>query len=74
MPQEKSNSDKQQEFYCRTKRALSMFHKSELEILHKILSEYKCAKNEDRFFSLQWSQELHTFLYLIDYLITIKRK
>lgn len=67
-------SNHTQNFFCRAKKAFNMFHKSDLETIHKILSEYKCAKNDDKFLSQQQNQDLYTMLYIVDYLIPKKRK
>lgn len=63
-----------QKIFERTKRAMSILHKSELETLHKILSEYKCAENKDKFLSLQNNMYLYTMLYIVSNLVTKKRK
>ena len=72
MPQ--VNSNHQQKFFCRAMKAFNMFHKSDLETLHKIFVEYMCAKNDDKFLSQQQNPDLYAMRYIVDFLIPKKRK
>lgn len=67
-------NDVSHQFWSKTKKAFNTFNKSELTVIHKILTEYKNAKRDDKALTLQLDWRLDIMIWLANDLINKKRK
>lgn len=67
-------NDVSSQFWSKVKKAFNTFNKSELTVIHKILTEYRNAKNDDKALTLQLDWRLDIMVWIAKDLINKKRK